>query len=98
MKVAGASRCFAVRRWQQTQGEEEALEPGCLSLQACREGAAGSAWMQRGGKPVGTTLAVLPRTGGSILVGMSGLGLETPKLEKGVCVFPRKLGLVMGSL
>lgn len=52
--------------------------------QVCREGAAGSAWMQKGGKPMGVTLAVLQRMGTPILVGMFGLGLETPKLEKGV--------------
>lgn len=62
------------------------------------EGAAGSAWMRRGGKPMGTTSAVLPRTGAHILVGMAGLGLETRKLEKGICAFPRKLGLAMGGL
>lgn len=98
MKVAGVSRCFAVRWQQQTQGEEEVLEPARLLLQVCWEGAAGSAWMWRGGKPVGTTSVVLPRTGARILVGMAGLGLETPKLEKGICAFPRKLGLAMGGL
>lgn len=46
---------------------------------------------------MGMTLVLLLRMGTCILVGMSGLGLETPKLEKGVCVFPRKLGLVMGT-
>lgn len=60
-------------------------------LQVCLEGAADSAWMQRGGKLLGITLAALPRTGACILVGMSGLGLEVLKLEKGVCLFSRKL-------
>lgn len=66
-------------------------------LQVCWEGAADSLWVQRGGKPVGTALVVLPRTGTCILVGMAGLGSETPVLVKGVCVFPRKLGLAMES-
>lgn len=67
------------------------LELGWFLLQVCLEGAAGSAWMQRGGKLLGMTLAVLPRTGACILVGMSGLSLEVLKLEKGVCLFSRKL-------
>lgn len=45
MKIAAVSRCFAVRWQQQTQGEEEVLEPGWLLPQVCWEGAAGSAWM-----------------------------------------------------
>lgn len=44
------------------------------------------------------TLAVLPRTGACILVGMSGLGLEVLKLEKAVCLFPRKLRQDLGPL
>lgn len=45
MKIAAVSRCFAVRWQQQTQGEEEVLEPAWLLPQVCWEGAAGSAWM-----------------------------------------------------
>lgn len=60
------------------------LELGWFLLQVCLEGVAGSAWMQRGRKLVGMTLAVLPRTGACILVGTSGLGLEALKLEKAV--------------
>lgn len=67
------------------------LELGWFLLQVCLEGAAGSTWMQRGGKLLGMTLVVLPRTGACILVGMSGLELEVLKLEKAVCLFPRKL-------
>lgn len=66
------------------------LELRWFLLPVCLEGAAGSTWMQRGGKLVGMTLAVLPRTGACILVRMSGLGLEALKLEKAVCLFPRK--------
>lgn len=47
---------------------------------------------------MGTTSVVLSKTGAHILVGMAGLGLEIPKLEKGICTFPRKLGLAMGGL
>lgn len=63
------------------EGEEEVLEPRGFLLQVCLEGAAGSAWMQRGGKLVGMTLEVLPRTGACILVGISALCLEALKLE-----------------
>lgn len=51
-------------------GEEEALEPRWLLLQVSWKSAAGSAWMQSGGKLVGTTLVALPRTGACILVGI----------------------------
>lgn len=88
-------QCIAVRQWS-WRDEEEVLELGWFLLQVCLEGAAGSAWMQRGGKLLGVTLAVLPRTGACILVGMSVLGLEVLKLEKGVCLFPRKLRQDLG--
>lgn len=47
---------------------------------------------------MGMTLAVVRRTGACILVGMSGLGLEMLKLEKAVCLFPRKLRQDLGPL
>lgn len=40
MKAAVASRCSAVRQWQQTWDEEKALDPGWLLPQVCWEGAA----------------------------------------------------------
>lgn len=57
----------------------------------CWESVATSTWMQRRGKPTDTILAALPRMRTCILVAMSGLGLEIPKLEKGVCTFPKKI-------
>ena len=61
------------------------------------EGAAGSTWMQKGGKPMGMNLVVLPSMRTPLLVAMAGLGLETPTVEQRVCVFPRKLGLMLGT-
>ena len=46
---------------------------------------------------MGMNLVVLPSMRTPLLVGMAGLGLETPTVEQRVCVFPRKLGLMLGT-
>lgn len=91
MKVAVASRCFAVRQWQQTRDEEEALDPGWLLPQVCWEGAA------EGRETCGHNCDGGPKDGNPHLVGTFCLGLESAKSPKGVCAFPRKLCLVMGT-
>lgn len=66
-----------VRRWQQTQGEKDALGAG--------EGA--STWMQRRGKPTDTTLAVLLRMGTCIHPGGNvWAGLGDPQVGDGEVV------------